>query len=157
VSHAISIRDSIMSNILATLQGISVANGYLTTPKLISKDRIKLPNETPQDKFPCLYFIDTDEPKTDEGGQETQGNLQIVITGYTKQARGGVEGEVQEDMRKLLCDVERALTVDASRGNNAIWTRIDDVKTDKGWWHPFAVFDMIVTVVYSYTYGQPNI
>ena len=150
----ISIRDDIYNNIVTSLQEITTANGYLTEPQYIEDDKFDLPQNLPTSSFPALVVIDTDEAKTQEPAKETQCRLQFLIGGYVRAIEGGDNAKTQ--LRKLLVDVEKALTVDPRRGYHAIHTAIDDVKTDKGMLAPYAIFDMTVTVIYSYQYGDPQ-
>lgn len=148
---SISIRNDILASIVTALQGISVIGGYNLDVSTIGT-RLEDPESLSSDKFPALFVTDTDEQKQDADVNGVRCKLQIVISGYVKQAND--QEDVQENVRKLLADVEKSICADRFRGNLAINTMPRTIKTDHGLLLPYGLFDFTFEVEYLQMYGD---
>jgi len=157
-------RDDILDRIISRLGAIKPANGYLTNVKLVS-DRLKAPEELKTGQFPALFVIDTDERKDDSDVDELDDELDIIISGYTKDPE-----DPDTERRKLQSDVEKALTRNQINGDVVDHFLTDDIgandlqvknvkpnsiTTDHGTLLPYAIFDYKFRILYFQNYGTP--
>ena len=111
----VPVAQSIFNNVIATLQGITIAAGYNQTVAKVERTR---PMEIPSvATFPTLTAWIEDESREQSQINYTDHHLTLVVRGFTLD--GNDPGLALE---RLMADVERALAADITRGSYAIDT-----------------------------------
>lgn len=115
-----SIRELILKNLKTTMQGITVANGYNYTIASVQRWESKGNNYA---VVPCIVINSGPEDK--EEGPEPQMTCKFTVFIEATYRQDDDSSESSDSiMSKLLADIEKALTVDITRGNYAENTKI---------------------------------
>lgn len=119
------VRETILENIKTTLEGITVANGYVNT--IASVQRWKQSGNLTVD-IPCIFISAGPEEKLQSLEQSNNAvqscNFTVNIEVWTRHDEAVVEGSTDTVLNSLLGDVEKALLVDHTRGGNAEDTKL---------------------------------
>lgn len=144
------LKETILADIQTTLEAISMANSFRTTPRTVSRI-LKSWEELPETDFPALYItLDNDNSK-DETNMEQEDMLNLAIFGYVRYSEHQENDDIaQTKLINLEADVREKLFDDRQRGNNAINTFIDGADYSRGSLEPIAVFIMRVRIEYEY-------
>ena len=146
-----SLRGDIVTAIETALNGISVTGGYNLDVQTVST-RLRDPDGLTADEFPALFVVDGDENKSDADVNELRCRIQIIISGYVKAPDDSYD--IQENLRKLLADVEKAICSDRYLGGKVVNTKPFNIKTDHGVLMPYGIFDFTFEVEYLQLYGD---
>jgi hypothetical protein len=122
-----SIREKILANLKAALEGITAANGYNYTVNRV--DRIRS-NPINHPVYPSINIWEQGmESEIDPKGFNTK-KLDLVLELWT--IAGGED--LSQVINKHLADVEKAVVTDTTRGGNAIdtWYTGDEVLLTNG-------------------------
>jgi len=136
-----SVRESIASNLIATLNGIS-------TLKKVTRDTFdfeKLSNH----QFPAVWVQSGSESREDVtiGTSTRHGNINYELVGFVK-------GRSIDTARNSLIElIEEQLDIDRTRGGNALDTQVVNVETDEGTLEPIGGIRLTVRVLYEFTRG----
>lgn len=115
-----SIRELILKNLKTTMQGITVANGYNYTIASVQRWESKGNNYA---AVPCIVINSGPEDKEEGPDPQTTCKFTVFIEATYRQDDDSTENS-DSIISKLLADIEKALTVDITRGNNAENTKI---------------------------------
>lgn len=136
-------RESIASNIVSTIDGISAVN-YVTREPF---DFDKLSNA----QFPAVLV---------ETGAESRNDITIGKSDITRDCSieyrliGYVKGTSIDTARNQLAEqIEEALDIDRTRGGFALDTQVATIETDEGSIHPIGGVIVTVRVNYQFTRG----
>jgi hypothetical protein len=141
-----SLRESIASNIVTTLQAMSspVSASYVTREPF---DFQKLSNA----QFPAILVQTASESREDAtiggAGIKRFGTIDYQIVGYVKAAT------IDTARNNLIEAVEEALDTDRTRGGYAKDTQVISVETDEGSIDPIGGIIVTVRVLYDFTRG----
>jgi hypothetical protein len=115
------VSELILDNIYSTLTGITTAAGYNQT--VVRVDRYRPMTEPAPSIFPTLTFWIEDETRDDSYmvGQ-TERAMTLTVRAYTQDG-----DDPSLALERLLADVERALSVDITRGGYAYDTAAEGV------------------------------
>lgn len=149
-----SIKDQIISKVVAQLATITTTNGYFQTVKLVSGDTLLLPDEIPKDKFPAVFVVDQDETKEWADLSSMKCQLNLLIIGFVD--RVSDQTNVNNARRRLENDIEKALFAKWQWDNLATWTRVSDIKSDLGVWKNHGELNITVLIEYFHDRGEPN-
>lgn len=149
-----STRERILDHVVATIQGITIAGGYNNN---IGECLLGLKHfeQAPSDTFPHAYVAGADEARDNTTNQSFLSVMTVVVIGYVKAADASNLTDLEHQVSRFVADIEQALMIDVTRGNDAIFTKIAAVKTDKGAWVPYAGFELSVTVQYRAKFTTP--
>jgi hypothetical protein len=148
-------RQQIYENLLTTFDLITVANGYTAemTHKAIGYKHF---TEVPEaEGFRALLVAGGNEKRENTTNNGFKSSLQVSIVGYVKSTDGQNPATAEQLLNKLIEDLTKALYVDPTRNQLAVFTEIIEVITDKGAFQPYAGFEMIVEMEYRATFAQP--
>jgi len=141
-----SIRESIASEIVSTLQAMSspVAASYVTREPF---DFQKLSNA----QYPAILVQTASESRSDATLSDTNaqrhGNIDYRIIGFVKATA------IDTARNDLIEAIEEALDVDRSRGGYAVDTQVLTIETDEGSIDPIGGIIVTVRVLYQFTRG----
>lgn len=115
-----TIRERIMKNIKTALEGITVANGYDNTVKIV--ERVKQGGQTTKD-VPYLQITNgVESPHESQENPTLRKKLPVYVIIGTRQDEETDPKWADEVVNSLLGDVQRAMQVDPTRGGLAIDT-----------------------------------
>jgi len=140
-----SIRESILANIVTTL---SAVNGI----SYVTREPFKF-EELSSAQFPACLIQTTGETRNDitmaSGGTKRQAELGVQVVGFVK-------GASIDTARNSLIDlIETSLDADRTRGGYAIRTQVLDVETDAGSILPYGGVIVSIEIIYTFTSGSP--
>ena len=128
-----SVREQIMKHVQATLEGITVENGYANTLRSVQRfrqDGQELAN------LPAAILIEGGDDVDLNGPLELTSRTMTVSVVLIQQQDTDVDAKsASELMNSLIADVQRAMQVDHRRGGVAIDTTesgIGDMNVDEG-------------------------
>jgi len=142
-------RDTILDSFKDLLSTISTANGYNTD---VAKVERKMLYWDAEETFPVLMVIGGNEEFEDTLGGPVYSTLHIKIRGYSQDST---------DPETALCDIiaDVLKAIDSTDNSYRGETTIVSLETDEGWFNfqeqGFGYFDLEVTVLYSFTKGNP--
>ena len=145
------VRETIVDDIVTTLGTIATSSGYnndigLVTRKQLNWGQLK-PNQLPA----AMVVWVTDEKESDGANyQHIWSTLRVVIRGEVY-AKTDLEGALND----FTEDIEKAMTVDGTRSNNAVYTIPVRVQAYEIMNDYYQLFDFEFDVVYQYIYGTP--
>lgn len=147
-------REKVLDNIVAALGIIATGSGYNYT---IGDYRLGLKHfqEVPEDKFPAAFVAGADEARTNVSNRGFKSILQVSIIAFVKVADSSDPAQLERDLSKFIEDITKALYLDPTRGGNATFTEVRDIKTDKGSWIPYAGCEMVVACDYRGSFATP--
>lgn len=130
-----SVRERIMKNIQAALQGITVGNGYANT--LMAVERVLQQGQTTQP--PMAYVLEGDDDASDGPLSGAAGlisrSLQVGVVLVVQQDTDIDARSASEVMNSLVADVQQTMQADYSRGGLALNTEessVSAVQIDEG-------------------------
>lgn len=136
-------RESIASNVVSTLQGVTQIKKVTREPF----DFQKLSNA----QFPAVLIQTASESRSDitigDSSITREGSIDYLVVGYTKGA------SIDAARNQLIEYIEEALDADRTRGGNALDTQIVSVETDEGSIDPIGGVLVTVRVLYNFTRG----
>lgn len=136
-------RESIASNVVSTLQGVTQIKKVTREPF----DFQKLSNA----QFPAVLIQTASESRSDitigDDAITREGSIDYLVIGYTKGA------SIDAARNQLIEYIEEALDADRTRGGNALDTQIVSVETDEGSIDPIGGVLVTVRVLYNFTRG----
>lgn len=147
---ATPVLESILSNLRTALTAITTTNGYHQTVKQVV--RLGLPPWTAKE-FPYITVVGVDGTKENSHTKITTDHIDVTLGLFLKNDRADPE----TDIVNLVCDVEKAVMVDGSRGSKALWTSVTD--------HSIALLEenetivaakVVVSICYRHAYGDPE-
>lgn len=118
-----SVRELIMKQVQATLQGITVQNGYGHTLQAV--ERLQQQGQSSQSPMAVILEGDDrpiDMTSQDSGGLAMQRELDVGIVLEVVQDEAIDARSASEVMNDLVADVQKAMQVDVSRGGQAMDT-----------------------------------
>jgi hypothetical protein len=142
-----SIRESIASNIVTTLENASspVSVSYVTREPFNF-------NELSNAQFPAILVQTASESREDITIGDDQITRQATIIydliGYVKSTT------IDTARNNLVETIEEALDADRTRGGNAIDTQVISIETDEGAISPVGGVIVTVEVMYNFTRGN---
>lgn len=118
-----SVRELIMKHVKTTLEGITVANGYVHTLQAVER----LQQQGQSSQSPMAVILEGDDrpidlTSQDAGGLAIQRELEVGIVLDVVQDEEIDARSASEVMNDLVADVQKAMQVDVSRGGHAIDT-----------------------------------
>lgn len=118
-----SVRELIMKHVQATLEGITVANGYAHTLQAVER----LQQQGQSSHSPMAVIIEGDDrpidmTSQDAGGLAIQRELEVGIVLEVVQEEAIDARSASEAMNDLVADVQNVMQADVSRGGHAIDT-----------------------------------
>ena len=119
-----SIAERIIVHIKATLETITVANGFNQDIKQV----LRLTTEAPQTKFKSLPSIEFDaetEGKFDDIVNVRSDTMRILVTAFT-----GAKSNIGTALSDLAGDIEKALEVDGTRNGIATDTVTEEIRRE---------------------------
>jgi hypothetical protein len=131
-----SVRELIMKNIQATLEGVTVDNGFSLT--LNAVERVLQRGQSFRPPMALVLEGDDhpiDETQQDAGGVATARTLEMAIGLIVQQDEAEDARSASEVMNELIADVQRAMQVDVQRGTHAIDTNelgVSDIDVVEG-------------------------
>jgi len=133
-------RESILSNLLSTLQGISTDNGFNLTPLTIERGQRTIESTR---SFPALYLPGGGSMHAGFDFANDKAEFRAVIAGYVNNQTNAVT-----ELNQLIADVEYAVLLDPTRGGYAIST---DVESLIDWvLDNYGQFEMTLRIEYIY-------
>lgn len=136
-------RESIASNVVSTLQGVTQIKKVTREPF----DFQKLSNA----QFPAVLIQTASESRSDitigDSSITREGSIDYLVVGYTKGA------SIDAARNQLIEYIEEALDADRTRGGYALDTQIVSVETDEGSIDPIGGVLVTVRVLYNFTRG----
>lgn len=146
-----SVRELIMKDLQATLQGVTAANGYGTT--LLSVQRFLQPGQTVTET-PMVLLLEGDDDVSSEGPLAGASSLvtRTLNVGLLVMHRQDADVDAKsasEIMNGIVADIQKALQVDFSRGGHALDTNevsVSSIEAEEG--QP----DLSCTMVYAIKY-----
>jgi hypothetical protein len=121
-------RTSILSNLSTTLASITTGNGYNTTV-LTVENEAKTWGDVPESQKPWVGYVPVAEVLQFLPGDQVRVELPLDIICHVS---GTTSSDRSTKLNNLLDDVIAALSVDTTRGSNAISTTVLSVDTDEG-------------------------
>lgn len=115
-----SIRESIMKDIKATLEGVTVGAGYANT--IASVQRFRQAGQSTL-QVPCVFLIETTEEAADGPDPLITKHLTVVLYVVTRQDESTDSRSGDEVMNSLRADIEKAVLSTRTRGGYAIDTK----------------------------------
>lgn len=141
-----SIRESIASNLVTTLSG-------MTTPVTLKKvdrnpfDFEKLSNA----QFPACWIQSGEETREDstinESSSKRSATVNYRVVGFVKSSN------IDTARNQLIEAIEEVLEADRTRGGFALDTQVTEVGTDEGAIEPVGGIVMNIRIEYSYVRG----
>ena len=110
-----TIREQIIDNIKTTLEGITIANGYVNT--IQSVQRWEKSGNTLVN-MPCIIITPGPEEKRDLPGLIKECELTVYIDTYIIHDKVANPESTDEMLNTLIGDIEKALMVDYQRGES---------------------------------------
>lgn len=142
-----SIRESICSNIVSTLQSVTSP----VTPAFVTREPFKF-EELSSAQFPALLVQTAGETRADStiGNDQIQrqANLTIRVFGFVKNS------SIDSARNNLVEAIEEGLDADRTRGGYALDTQVIEVETDEGSLEPIGGVVVTVSVLYTFTRGN---
>lgn len=150
-----SVREQIMKHVQATLEGITVENGYANTLRSVQRfrqDGQELAN------LPAAILIEGGDDVDLNGPLELTSRTMTVSVVLIQQQDTDVDAKsASELMNSLIADVQRAMQVDHRRGGVAIDTTesgIGDMNVDEG--QPELVQTIGYRIAYRHLRNDPT-
>lgn len=150
-----SVREQIMKHVQATLEGITVENGYTNTLRSVQRfrqDGQELAN------LPAAILIEGGDDVDLNGPLELTSRTMTVSVVLIQQQDTDVDAQsASELMNSLIADVQRAMQVDHRRGGVAIDTTesgIGDMNVDEG--QPELVQTIGYRIAYRHLRNDPT-
>mgnify|MGYP000084555537 CR=1 FL=1 len=150
-----SVREQIMKHVQATLEGITVENGYANTLRSVQRfrqDGQELAN------LPAAILIEGGDDVDLNGPLELTSRTMTVSVVLIQQQDTDVDAQsASELMNSLIADVQRAMQVDHRRGGVAIDTTesgIGDMNVDEG--QPELVQTIGYRIAYRHLRNDPT-
>jgi hypothetical protein len=152
VAAPYSITNSILVNIIDTLEGINGAPNYTNTitDDQVSDADLDLDKHITEIKiFPFFSVINGAESRIYEPSfNRVTVNFNILCT---------FKNESELEMNSYIDDIERALAVDIRRGTTECWeSKIISVSRDSYRMAEFRRWIIQVQAIYGYLFGQPG-
>ena len=146
----------ILENIHTTLEGITTANGYSVTVRLVTRKFFQY-DQAPE--YPCLLVIPEESRYNHLATTELyEGELRFSILGYIKKL-GDVNQswDVSTAVADLAADVMKALNADLRRGSLAYvdYTEITNTAPFYDWENNIGVLMLSGRVVYTFDKDEP--
>lgn len=142
-----SIRESVASNILTTLQAMDtpISASYVTREPF---NFTELSNA----QFPAVLIQTTREERNDatigDSGIRREGTITYELIGYVKSTT------IDSARNQLVEAIEEALDEDRTRGGYALDTQITSIETDEGAIAPVGGVIVTVSVMYNFIRGN---
>jgi hypothetical protein len=139
MTETVSKVESVLDDLVTTLQGITQADGYWNTVGLVDRavDEADVPEQIPADKFPACYVV---ERRSAPGGEVSRGmsgpatlrrTLYAAVVGWCRKEIGADERQ-STALQKLTADITKILMLDRERGGHARMTEIGEVRWEYG-------------------------
>ena len=142
-----SVRESICSNIVSTLQGVTTP----VAPAFVTRNPFKF-EELSAAQFPACLVQTAGETRSDRtiGNEGIQRTSELTIRVF-----GFVKGTSIDTARNALIEaIENGLDADRTRGGYALDTQIVEVETDEGAIEPYGGVVVTATVLYTFARGN---
>lgn len=153
-----SLRGTIIDNVVSTVAAIAVSGGYTLTAGE-AKRGYKHFNAVPEDKLTsgkfAAYAAGADEKRKNAAQRTFFSDMEIALAVYVKTADASDAEQLERDLDSAIADVTKALMVDITRGGVATTTEISEINTDKGAFIPYASAEMIVRCEYRTGVSAP--
>ena len=148
-----SIRQQIMDAVIDALEGITVANGYVTEVAYISEILPYSIEQIDKSKLPAGFPIDTDETKEQMsfGSANNMTAILTVLITWIVFQKNNVTRQARCD---LLRDCEKAMMSDSSLAALILQIYPTRVTTDKGQIPNYSVFDQEFEISYIYSHAD---
>jgi hypothetical protein len=151
---AASKRESILDNIVSTLEAIVTGSDYNYTPGEVRLG-LRHQEELPKSKFPAYFVAGADEKRKNHAQREYTSDMEVAVVGYVFAADAADEELLERQVSRAIADITRALMVDVTRGGYAVTTEVGDIDTTKGALLPLAGFEILVNVKYRANVATP--
>ncbi len=142
-----SVRESICSNIVSTLQAVTSP----VSPKFVTRQPFQF-EELSAAQFPACLVQTAGERRSDQtigaGDIQRQSELTIRIFGFVKGS------SIDSARNSLIEAIENGLDADRTRGGYALDTQIVEVETDEGAIEPYGGVVVTATVLYTFARGN---
>lgn len=143
-----TIRDQILDNIVTTLKGITVAQGYQSDMGHVHRE-VEIVSDVK--RFPACFPIASDEtPQQSDTDALMNAEWQIGLLLYVKERTN-----LSKECEKVVGDVRKAILTDETRGGLAIWTTIDKIRNISTWLKPIGIYEFDMTIQYRYNKLTP--
>ncbi len=155
-----SIRELILKNIKTTLEGVTVANGYLTT--LASVQRFLQPGQTVA-SVPVVLILEGDD-NVDQDGPQSGANslvtrtLNVALLILHRQDMDTATDSASEAMNDIIADIQQAMQVDYQRGGYALDTNevsVSAIQAEEG--QPELGCTMVYGIPYRHLRTNPRV
>ena len=146
-----------MADLKAAIAAITAGGSYAFTAGEV-KLGWKHYNDVPEDKFPAYYVAGADEKRKNVTNLHFTSDLETTIVGYVRAASGSDALDVEAlaaAISAAVSDVTTAIMADPTRGGNARYTEIGEIKTSKGEFGPVGAFEMLVKCEYRSAFAAP--
>lgn len=142
-----SIRESVASNIVTTLQAATSP----VAPSYVTREPFNF-NELSNAQFPAILIQTASETREDvtigDDAIRREGVISYELIGYVKSTT------IDTARNQLVETIEEALDADRTRGSNALDTQIVSIETDEGAIAPVGGVIVTVNVMYNFVRGN---
>ena len=146
--------DKILDNLVTTLEGITVANGYDQDIGAVSLKYTGLKN-VPATDHPAIFILNMGEDLTPETNEEYMSDFNIWLACSFMPST--VDGDYITEYNRLVGDIKKILLVDIKRGNATFVdsTILKDVTPISDWSNSPIHFMVRFIVKYHYPKESP--
>lgn len=148
-----TVRENILANIKTTLDGITVANGYVNT--LAKVERWKQHGNSVK-SVPCVFITAGPEDQEPTPNPYVTCKLTVYLEVWMRQEESDTAPS-DSYLNSLLGDIEKSLAVDVTRGNYAKDTNLKNsipFETVEG--QANMGLNIELEIVYQYKQGDPT-
>lgn len=146
--------DQILDNLVTTLQGITIANGYDQDIGRVSLKYTGLKN-LPATDHPAIFILNMGEDLTPDTSEGYMSDFNIWLACSFQPST--VDGDYITEYNRLVGDIKKILLVDFRRGNSDFVDRTDlkDVTPISDWSKSPVHFMVRLVVEYHYPKEAP--
>ena len=144
-------REAILTNIVTTLETITVDNGYNNNIGLVTREPKDWVNLKPKDlPTACVQWSPDEREVKQIQGNNILSTLTIIIRGVVY-----AKTDIETEINKFTDDIEIAMMVDDKRGGNAMYTNPGTITVYQSLAQFYSTFDFKFEIKYQYMKGAP--
>lgn len=146
--------DQILDNIVTTLEGLTIANGYSQDVGLVSLKYKGLKNVSASE-HPAIFILNMGEDLTPETNEEYSSEFNIWLA--CSFMPSAVDGDYITEYNRLVGDIKKILLQDIRRGNSSFveTTLLRDVTPISDWSKSPIHFTVRIVVRFTFDKDSP--